>query len=125
MNELFKGITNRISNYLQSNNITTNYIYYERKNNNIILGIKVSKGDINDLNNYVLFKYNLSNNNLDIQNDKKNNRTALILVRYLSEEIVMFFLDMEQKINELDNSNYYFFERDYKIDNKKELTSHM
>ena len=101
MNELFNTIVSRITNYLKTNNITCDDIYYRRNiDGKSSLGIKVIKGLKDNLENYVVFDFELLNNdiNFNVNADKKLHRQALILVRYLSEDIVYFFESMEEYI---------------------------
>jgi hypothetical protein len=106
LNIYFINLTNKISNYLFKNNIMTDtHIFFERNNDSkSTLGIKVSKGTDNDLDNYVIFNFTKINDDIDlnVKASDKNKRPALFLLRYFSDEILKFIISIEYEIYTLD-----------------------
>lgn len=122
INDNFYNLTNKISNYLFQNNISDTKVFYERKEDGIItFGVKVSKGSDEDLNNYVLFNFtNIDEKiNLDVKSTAKNKRPTLILLRYFSNDILKFVIDMEYEIKELDLENKIKLQTNHILHNKR------
>ena len=107
---LYNLIASRISCYLSAHDIYTDDIYYERSQDGTSsLAVKIGKG-LKEKENYILFTFKIINNDVDfnITNSKKNYRPTLFLVRYLSEEIINFFMNMEEELLKSNLNNNYF-----------------